>query len=262
MPQSIRNMLHGVICPEYWLEKEDASILTANRAIVSRDPDVLMKMRTIFCNDVSNNLLVLLTFGLCSPVLAVAVACAVWLRMFLWAMLLGRFTKCLVEDNNDRDSFVSAAAVASSASSSESPSHQSEIKSSSVAAAAGARGDEGHFALVALAQVHIPLFDALAGSFWRLVWCSALFIAVLSWDMAADEVGWLPSLWVPLLPLGFAIVLRCIAYFCGNSRGGWKQEGGASSSHTEIKVVASQHHEALGVSRSPLHEQHDDADRL
>ena len=59
-----------------------------------------------------------------------------------------------------------------------------------------------------------PLFDVLVDvSFWRLVSCSALFITLLSWDMAADEVSWLQSFWIPLLPLGFVVMLRCIAHY-------------------------------------------------
>ena len=101
----VRNMLHGIIllvvCPEYWLQEGDASI--RNRAILSADPTILLKICTIFCNDVFNNWLMMMTFGLCSPVLVVAIACAVVLKMSLcmWTLLLGRFTKCVLEHEDD-----------------------------------------------------------------------------------------------------------------------------------------------------------------
>jgi hypothetical protein len=249
MPSSVRQIFHGIICPEYWLQ--GGKVLMKNRALVGNDPSMILETRMIYCNDVFNNLLVLLTFGLCSPVLAVAVACSVLLKMSLWVLLLGRFTRCLLDNNNknnDGHSDATTIAAPSAPTTALSPSQYS--KSSKISTRSGVadkiRDDVVHFALMALAETHIPLFEVLAGSFWRLVWCSALFVALLSWDMATDEVGWLKSLWAPLVPLGYAIMLRCVAYFfCNNSRES-KQESAADK--------ASLHQEGAGVSQNPLHE--------
>ena len=74
------------------------------------------------------------------------------------------------------------------------------------------RNTMAHFALTALAEEYIPLFDVLATSFWLLVWSSAIFVSLLSWDIAMDEVGWSQSVWVPLVPLCYCVVLRCAAH--------------------------------------------------
>lgn len=227
-------------------------MLVSSRAIVHNDPHVILDTRTIFCNDVLNNLLVMLTFGLCSPVLAVAVACSVLLKMSLWVLLLGRFTRFFLEDTEE-DVAPPAAVGSISADLVEPtitcvPSRQSKISMS--------RYDgEIHFVLAALAEVFIPLFEVLAGSFWRLVWCSGLFVAVLGWDMATDEVGWLQSLWVPLIPLGYAILLRCGAHYCQYSSSSSSSSSRvAKQGAEELENEECRRHEALRVSQSPLHE--------
>jgi hypothetical protein len=243
MSPSWRKVLYGVMFPEYWLQGGDVSV--HNRAIVSSDPRVILDTRTIFCNDVFNNWLLMLTFGLCSPVLSVAIACSVLLKMSLWTMLLGRFTRCILEDAAIDDSCTATATTSATATTATlSPSQHSQItKTSIVSVANNENRDVVHFALVALSEVHIPLFEVLAKSFWRLAWCSTVFVALLSWDIATDEVGWLKSLWVPLVPLGYVMVLRCAAYFfCNNS----------SYSKQTMNPTAS-HHEDSDVSRSPLH---------
>ena len=88
IPSSVRMMFHGIIWPEYWLHGGDA-VLAHNNG----NPSRILAMRPILCNDVCNNWLVMVTFGLCSPILAVAIACSVVLKMSLWVLLIGRFTK-------------------------------------------------------------------------------------------------------------------------------------------------------------------------
>ena len=226
-----------------------------NKALASGNPYVMLNIQSIFCNDVFNNWLLLLTFGLCSPVLAFAVACSVLLKMALWVFLIGRFTRCLV--NGHRHNRSDHIPVASSVSTSSPFPHFNPIKSSTDNVAESTV----HFALVALAQTHIPLFAVLAKSFWRLVWCSALFVALLSWDMAIDEVGWLQSLWVPLAPFGYVIVLRCVAYYFCSSSSSSSSSGSSSKKDIESesvrKATVSQQSSSSAVdiatSQNPLH---------
>ena len=147
VPRSVREVLHGVVFPEYWRQGGDVSV--ANRASVSSNPRVLLDTRTIFCNDVFNNWLVMLTFGLCSPVLAVAIACSVLLKMSLWTFLLGRFTKIIVEQDTIDDGHTSVTTAATTTTTVLHPSETfRENRDKEVV----------HFALIALAEVHIPLF--------------------------------------------------------------------------------------------------------
>jgi hypothetical protein len=181
--------------------------------------------------------------------------------MSLWTFLLGRFTKIILEqDTIDAGhpfvtTTVTGTAATATAQSPLQPSQPLTGATTSVACAEDRdqEVEEVHFALIALAETHIPLFEVLAGSFWRLVWCSALFVALLGWDMATDEVGWLESLWVPLVPLGYVLVLRCVAYFIGKHGREQEQEQEKSvelqsDNYNDNNVVV-----AAAVSRSPFH---------
>ena len=268
MPPSIRKLFHGIIWSEYWLQ-ESADVL-------ARDNIKALKMRTIFCNDVCNNWLLMVTFGLCSPVLAVAVVCSVLLKMSLWVLLVGRFTSCVLHKEEgdgghssdttcDSDSTIGAGAgagasagapaadITSAATTSNisltSPSQSSEtfFISSNKSADEKSNDDLACVALTALAKEYIPLFEVLATSFWRVMWCSAIFVALLSWDIAMDEVGWLQSVWVPLVPLCYGVLLRCAArLFLYTNDARYSSQGSAEK-------AAASYGGGSGVSMSPLH---------
>ena len=249
LPHFVSKSLHGIIWPEHWLQS-GVEVLVRNKAVVDGAPSAMLNMRTIFCNDVFHNWMLMLTFGLCSPVFAVTVLFSVLLKMSLWVLLIGRFTRCILHDNVDATSTRTIAVIA--------PSQPSGISSSSSSMAVKNRDHGVHFALAALAGLYLPLFKVLTGSFWRLAWCSALFVALLGWDMAIDEVGWLQSVWVPLVPLGYVLTLRCLAhvYLNGSCTRTLKQ------SSADEKMPSSSHHHAMFegvakgggvVSQSPLH---------
>jgi hypothetical protein len=215
MPPSVRIIFHGIMWPDHWLQ--GGEVLARNKALVGSDSGIILNNRTIFCNDVFNNWLLMMTFGLCSPVLAVAIVSCVLLKMSLWVMLIGRFTRCIV-GSSDGDG----------------------------------GGDEGgddvvQFALGSLAAEYIPLLEVLAASFWRLAWCSALFVSLVCWDMAMDEVGWLQSVWVPLVPLGFVALLRSVEHCCR------VMGGDHDGSGEEAKGSGATASEDSGVSLNPLH---------
>ena len=210
IPPLIHDMLHGLLWPKQWIECGDEFV--RNMYIVDHCPDCMMKCRSILCNDVLNNWLLLLTFGLCSPVLAVAIVTCVVLKMSIWVIAVGRFTRCVLDDEGDDDSkekYISDAQTPSTC-------------RSSISVVAKGREAITSFALHSLAKLYIPLFTVLAGSFWRLAWCSALFVAMLAWDLAADDVGWLQSLWVPTLPFLVMIVLQTINFL--NNMGRYSQQ--------------------------------------
>jgi hypothetical protein len=139
------------------------------------DPFGILDTRTIFCNDILNNLLVFLTFGMCSPVLLIAVVSCVFLKMGLWQLLVGRFTQFFLTSESEFDNV--------------------------------------SYALNSLAAGFTPILDVLEASFWWLLWCSALFVALIGWDMASDDAGWRATIWVAMLPLGYCGLLRLLAFF-------------------------------------------------
>ena len=258
---SIRMLFHGIIWPEYWLQASvDVSAHDITKVLVGGDSGVMLDMRTIFCNDVCNNWFVMVTFGLCSPVLAVAVVCSVLLKMLLWVMLVGRFTRCMLH-NEDGSGGDTSDTITDSDSNTVTDANASAPSADITSAATTSRTtvtapsqQSGTFcqdvvliALTALAEEYIPLIEVLATSFWRLVFCSAIFVALLSWDMAMDEVGWQQSVWVPLVPLCYGVVLRCAAhlFLCVSSA--------RDSTQGSAEKAAASHVGDADVSQSPLH---------
>mmetsp|Transcript_28450 Transcript_28450/g.48095 ORF Transcript_28450/g.48095 Transcript_28450/m.48095 type:complete len:328 (-) Transcript_28450:1388-2371(-) len=266
VPSSVYMIVHGLLWPEHWLQSGDALIL--NKSIVACRSDALLRTGTIYCNDVLNNWLVMMTFGLCSPVLAVAVVCTVLLKMSLFVMLIGRYTSRILVESGECGRRGSTGAEGSlppfsgsTATENVSNTYQSSIRASEKDAESRSnlgyvdRSDVVLFALTALARAYISLFKVLAGSFWRLSWCSALFVALLGWDLAADDVGWLASMWT-LLPLVWVVVMRVMSLHWFKIDGGDFPE---QSESIDVHKSPGNSDEDGGVdetgeiSRSPLH---------
>ena len=178
-----RNMIPGVFWPALWLNADTSDTLNRSGVNVENDPTILVKTKSILCSDVLNNATIMLTFGLCSPVLATAVVCVVVLKMRFLELQVARFA-VLLETAMKRCSSVE---------------------------------DGAHLqvALVALGRVPFPLREVLRQSFWLMAWASALFFALVCWDMACDEVTWLESLWVPVSAMCYPLVLYIIGWFMG-----------------------------------------------
>ena len=232
----IRKSLHGILWPEQWVRGSDARSCDS-------DSTVMLNTPTIFCNDVFNNWLLMMTFGLCSPILAVAIVCSVVLKMSLWILLIGRFTKCLL----DCDNALGVPGSDATKTSADTPDPATgPLRSSGTILSdnfidASKKKNVVHGPLASLAKMYVPLFEVLSGSFWLLLWCSALFVALLAWDMAMDEVGWLRSVWIPLTPPGYVLLLRCVAYLNACTRGSKQsmlavQGEGCCVSHAESSL--------------------------
>ena len=182
IPPHVRNLVHGVLCPANWkLDCTDNDLY--NKAFLKRKPRAVLETSSILCNDVLNNWLIMLTFGLASPVLAVAIVCVVVVKMCMWNILVCRFVKTMQDSDMNMHG-----------------TEDSEFR----------RVSES-YSVVALAECAFQLPDVLTGSYWRLVTSSALFVALLSWDMACNSVGWLDSLWVPLVPPCYVLVLWSVS---------------------------------------------------
>ena len=193
IPPCIRSSFHGIFSPTFWLKQNVA------KGVSNPNGKDMLKISTIYCNDVFNNALVILTFGLCSPVLALAVACAAVLKLSLWVVLVGRFTFRVMNAGQEI---------------SDDPKKLNAIvtMSDDVDKRSGTEEVPDHIALVELAAAHIPLHTLLAGSLWGLIFFSAFFIALLCWEISSDDIGLVPSLWALLFPLFYAVLLRAIAW--------------------------------------------------
>ena len=166
-----------VIWPEYW-GRNSAKVTSTDMDRQSKDPFILAEARTILCNDILNNWLLVLTFGMCSPIVAVVVTGVVVVKMFITVTLIGRFTRTVMSTTytSSRDDSTNRTV---------------------------------YDPLRILGMCYIPLYGVLTEAFWRLLYCSTVFIVVVSWDIASDEVGRMRSLWVAVVPLSYVILLRC-----------------------------------------------------
>jgi hypothetical protein len=198
-----RQRQHGLMWPEYWLKHcADEN----SRSLLESKPDILLKLKSILCFDVLNNLLILLTFGLTSPLLAIVIACVVVLKMCSWILLLGRFCSFFSGSNTNTEDF-----TVQSIASAEKGESQATTNTTTIVATS-----QQHTALKALATRYIPLDEVLKQSFWQICWCSALFFALICWDIAADEVGWFESIWLPIVSCSYPgilwLIYRVMAY--------------------------------------------------
>jgi hypothetical protein len=240
IPPICHQMFRGIMWPDHWLQGGDKFI--RNKVFMAQHTDGMLQIRSILCNDVLNNWLLMLTFGLCSPILAAAIACCVVVKMGLWTLLMGRYARHVLMENRDSDGDSAIKA-------SQGATVSNLVGRGSTAIADTSNDEVIYFALESLTQVRISLFSVLKYSFWRLAWCSALFVGLFSWDLAGDEVEWMRSLWAPLLPLFHVLMLYCIAHYL-NVTGGNSAAKGAS---VQEKSTALHEEGTNCTSQNPLH---------
>jgi hypothetical protein len=174
IPSVLRFAFYGVIWPDYWL----SSYPKTNEDICKEATDILiLDTNDIVYADILNQLIVLLSFGLCSPMLAAAVSLAFGFKMLMWRMLLGRFVHYRMR----------------------------------LANMAREKQDDGHtinieydtkindLAIDALADATVDFVSVFEMCLWPLLMSSAVFFAIICWDIAGDEVGSEASMWVPVL---------------------------------------------------------------
>jgi hypothetical protein len=227
-------LVTGILWPDFWLQQRDSTTTVVagnkekdkeedlnrrNKMALESDPTILLSPETIFCFDILNNLVILFTFGLCSPVLALAVGCVTVLRMNMWVLLLGKFV-CKLHPGDEMT--------------------QSADRKGMV-----------HFGLVALMKVNFCLKEVLQNSYWHIAGVSTLFVSLLCWDMAGDELSWLESIWLPVTMALVLVVLRVVAWALRrrnmvywnsnlerNATGGWRssQQGQGGNHAVELRA--------------------------
>jgi hypothetical protein len=185
---SYRQIVGGVSWPEFWLDNNNnnnnadnsnSDLEDRKKEALENDPTILLNSQSFLCFDVLNNMLIMLTFGLCSPILAAAVACVAVAKTNMVRLLVGRFTAVLRKDDS--------------------------------------RSPNVHFALVALTKLPFPLREVLRESFWLIVWISSCLFSLMCWDIASDDVGLVVSIWIPITVICYPIILWTLAY-CSTNR--------------------------------------------
>jgi hypothetical protein len=128
---------------------------------------------------VVSQLVLLLSFGLCSPVLGGAIALSVCLTLSYWRMLIGRFA--ILRPDLLGSGPPSSLSLFS---------HCPEGKTTATA------DDE-----LEAFQTYLPACK------WAIILPSSLFICLLCWEMAGDSAGWFDAVWVPFASLGTVALL-------------------------------------------------------
>jgi hypothetical protein len=141
-----------------------------------------------------NNITLLLSFGLCSPVFGFYILINLSINLCSWIMLVGRYI-----------------ILRSPLSSSPSPGNDRGgdncgcgedglILRSSVS------GNQSESVNLLNQQIQ-GVQDYLIICKWPVISTSCFFMTLLCWDIAGDEVGWYDALWVPLSGVGILLLV-------------------------------------------------------
>jgi hypothetical protein len=160
---------------------------------LSMPPTILNEIQMIdpfqIISTTMNNLVLLLSFGLCSPVLACSVMLSVTVNLCSWLMLVGRFLML-------RTTIASAPSNPSGEPSkgSEKPTElQQQHRQDELVNLLG-KQVEG---------VHRHLVECK----WPVICTSCFFMTMFSWEIVGDEMGWLDAIWVPVLGVVILVIV-------------------------------------------------------
>lgn len=150
---TIRQLLHGLLWPEHWLEHMRQKAREGKPASVP--PSALLRSPGIVCDDVLVPLAMLYSFALCSPPLAVIISALVVTKLSIWAFAIQQFCGML----------------------------SGEFKES----AGGRIGPSGLVSV--LSNACIPLVEVLGSAFESILLYSLVFVLFVYWD-AASGISW------------------------------------------------------------------------
>jgi hypothetical protein len=161
-------LLPGVYWPSRWENVEGFELNLETKPIRLVNPH-----QTI--SRVMNNLVLLLSFGLCSPALCCSITLNVCVHLGCWLLLIDRFVHLRIHTHAIH------------------PPHL---------IVSDKRGED-QLLLLLDRQLHGVNCSLLVCK-WPIILTSCVFLTLLGWDMAGDQGGWLQALWVPIV--GVAMV--------------------------------------------------------
>jgi hypothetical protein len=202
-PSFIQRSLPGLVWPFHW--KINSTLIP---------PSIIIQPHRII-SPIMNSMMILLTFGLCSPILAVMITLTICLSSYKWLYYIGRF--CIIRIEKKMNLIHNANEENST--DGDRQSHQStlEIKQfepNPMRMGNGKEYDDSlrveYFSSVSLEDEYLTTVERslgdtdgyYLGSVWPILCTSSFFITCLCWDMAGDHVGWQKALWVPIYGLG------------------------------------------------------------
>jgi hypothetical protein len=211
--------------PDVWLMKWFAPItwplpLTEKLKDDSSTPSIqLIKPHQILSNVVSN-LILLLSFGLCSPVLGCYITLSVSVTLYCWLMMIGRFVSHRLDASPSRQ--ISTPSMARrdldvrlnpiSVFGVEDKNRRDDgIPPDSLTQPLGSeetlRTRTGDGFLDLLNRQVRGVNSSLKVCQWPVIFTSCFFVTLLCWEMVGDEVGWEGGLWVPAVGVAMLLTL-------------------------------------------------------
>jgi hypothetical protein len=196
-PRWLLSLFPGVCWPTHWKR--------VGSSIVSQRQPVMIKPHQIISRTM-NNIILLVSFGLCSPVLCVCVAVSIFVHICSWLMLIGRFVSRRIDALRALRSSPST-----DAGSRVSLSFLSDLFASPLSLIAESPNDDRktiddpllHLLDQQLQGVHSSILVCK----WPVTLMSCFFLTLLCWDMAGDRGGWLQAVWVPIVGVVMAMAI-------------------------------------------------------
>jgi hypothetical protein len=164
LPRLLKPFVPAILWP---IESEDtirdSLSSTEGKSVVPTVSPLLFKRDNIAVS-LMLHVALLITFGLCSPILGVAITTVTCLSITQWRILIARFVS-LRSLHNKRLSL---------------------------------REAQDDAVMNVLNRVVGDTASCFKSMLWTVLWMSCVFFAFLCWDIASDTVGWIQSCWIPI----------------------------------------------------------------
>jgi hypothetical protein len=155
-------------------------------------------------SNVVSNLILLLSFGLCSPVLACYITLSTCVTAWCWVMMVGRFVACRLDvaplsETTPKELHCATNPISGIGS-------ETDVHQEGAVVDHAPRDDDKGDACHQTVDPFLTLLDhqlrgvnsSLVVCKWPIIFTSCFFVTMLCWDMVGDEVGWEQGLWVPI----------------------------------------------------------------
>jgi Leucine-rich repeat (LRR) protein len=187
-PRWLMNYFPGICWPSLWIDAD------LSKAGLLKKPIRLINPHQIISR-MMNNIILLLSFGLCSPVLCCYIALNICIHLCSWFVLIGRFVYV-------RLNALSSVATAT----------PGLLPFPVFGLTLSQDQDQDHPAnedqlLLLLSTQLDDVNSSVLVCIWPVILTSCSFMTLLSWDVAGDQGGWFQALWVPITGVGITLLL-------------------------------------------------------
>ena len=172
-PRPLRKAVPGILFPSNWSKDSTGQGFRSDMLQIAVSKR-LYNIKTVTSNLI-HNIIMLLTFGLCSPVLAFLIGAASYLITATWRILIARFV---------------------------------HFRMTKLTKHATKKKNQQDYSLASMGALAGEAKGLIRLCLWPYVSVSAFFFLCLSWDMSGDRVGWREGSWAPVV----ALTVLCAMY--------------------------------------------------